>query len=1052
VTRPRSRTTRRVVAAATALLLLVAPSAAAVPDGAEPRAERIALDPETVPLVSTSADGATSEVLMRPTSVAPPAATAAEQRSMRLAAYQPTGRFVRAGDEVTLTPPAGYGGRLEPEVHVLGDGYDDVPAATQVGIGVVPEGGSSFVAQHDGFLYLADYSSAEPYVATVTGGEPMPVWVLGHTTRAEFEQQRAQWPGVAVQLVTPRTWLDMQTRWFDQYVDDAYDLEARVQNLDDVARWVQETYGLSTTSTGVHRSHGEMVHVVNSNGGAGAAYATHYFVNLHGTYGSQMLLGNGVEDQWGLWHEIGHVYQHPDLTPSWGVEVTVNIPALTISRYAFGWNRLDGNNVDLYHDWFAKPVAERDFHAMAYGDPNHFVRLRLYDQLLSTFGPTFYPRLMMEARVHRASGGATPVSDVEKMDHFAALASRVSGTDLREFFRQWGVPLSPGTQAQMAASPTTLATPVWEVLSDADVVETVPLAPAAAPDAVLTATHGSVLQGQTDLDPDQVTLTPVGTGVAGPIALERATVTAGGVGAGAASVTAVVRGGATGVRNVFTTTTDVIAPGDGIHLRTSQGWTGADILLDPAARRLRTLLGSDDAPDGAATITLYGHETRSVDVAAAGDLTMAALRPVLGGAAYDDGDLVRVTATTATSALTHSGGALGVGTHWLQIQGDQLVPVPAPAFAPEESGLQAPTGTAVADGVAAHRVSAVVRDHGGDPVSGVEVTFTVTAPGQPGTATVRTGADGRAALDVTSVQAGESTVSASVAGQELPGSGAVVRFVAGPAAGAASGWRLDPVEPVPAGTPAVARVEVRDAQGNPVEGAEVAVAVPAEVTVLEPGPHRTDAAGLVHLTLSAERAGEHVVTVTVGGEPVPGPAVLAVVPGPVDLDASTIEAPAELVADGSGARVAITLRDAYGNLVTAEHAVAITTTLGSVGAVAADGPGGYAAVLSAQEAGTAHLGFTVDGVPAPGGATVVLHAPVVTTPVTPDPATPGPVAADPVPADPAFGASATGGTADPVTASPGLAVTGATVGPPLAVAALLLLGGGLLVAFRRCAA
>jgi hypothetical protein len=1032
--------------------------------------------------VSTSPDGATTEVLVRPTSLAPPAAASAEQRNLRLAAYQPTGRFVRTGDTVTLTPPAGYGGALRPEVHVLGGGYDGFPRASQVQIGGVTEGGSSFVAEQDGFVYLADYSGAEPYIATVTGGEPLPTYVLGHTTRADFERQREQWPHVAVQLITPRTWLDAQTRWFDEYVDDAYDLEARVQNLDDVARWTQEVYGLSTEATGVHRRYGEMLHVVNSDGGAGAAYATQYYVDLHGSNGARMLLRDAVDQQWGLWHEIGHVYQHPDVTPSWAREVTVNIPALAIARYQFGADRLDGNSLDYLGNWFGRPVDQRDFHAMPYGDANHFARLRLYDQLMQTFGPSFYPRLLMAARVHRASGATLPGTDVEKMDHFAALAAQVSGTDLREFFRQWGVPLSEETQALMAAAPTTLSTPIWTVLRDADVVETVPLAPARAPDGVLAATHGAVVEGQVELDPDQLTVRLVGGSAGGPAAVESSRATIGGVGTGTATVTAVVGGAGYTVRNVLSTTADVVAAGDEIHLRTHNGWTGASVRLDPAADRLRVLLGSDSAPDRRVRLTLYGPETRGVDVVAAGDMTRAVLQEALGGAPYRQGDLLRVEAEGAHGA-TVGGWFSGIGTSWYRVEGARLVRADTPAFAPGASELRVPPGSAVADGEDVRRVTVALRDHDGEPITGAEVTFTVAEPGKPGTATVTTDADGAAGLDVTSTVADLVAVAAHVAGEPVPGSGAVLRFVPGPPAAAASTWRLVPDAPVPAGGTATAEVEVRDAHGNPAPGAQVEVAVPAEVTVAEAGPHTADSDGVLRLTLGAGRAGEHPVAVSVAGAAVPGPAGLVVTHGPLDLGASAITAPAEIAAGSDGGEIRVALHDAHGNPVLGPHDVAVTTTHGTVGPVSATGPGTYSAALTAAEPGTARVGFGVDGVTAAGGATVEVRTPtdpIDPRPVTPDPTTPDP--GDPTQpgtpggqgspdtpgapgpdtdrgagADPALGTdpapaaapAAAAPTESQGPAAPGLATTGAAVAAPVTLAALLLLGGAARHAARR---
>lgn len=1003
---------RRIAAAATVFVLVLAPSATATVATAPSNDQAGVLDPETVPMVQTSEDGARTEVLMLPRTVDPPAAQAAEQRRMRLAAYQPTGRFVRAGDLITVTTPTGHGGFLRAEIHVLGGGYfePELPRASWTGISV-PEGGGTFAAPGTGFLYFADYTSADPYLVSVTGGEPLPVWVLGHTTREDFDAQRARWPHEAVQLVTPRIWVDAQARWFDLNVGPDYDLGARVQDFDNVARWVKETYGLREDATGVHRSYGEMVHVVNSNSGAGSAYATHYYVDYLGSGGSGVLFSRAANNQWGLWHEIGHQYQHTDLMPSWASEVTVNLPALSIATQQFGLDWLAGDNLTSYRAWFALPVEERDLHAMDYGNANHFTRLRLYDQLLKTFGPSFFPRVMMEARVHRASGGTIPATDVAKMDHFAALASRVSGTDLREFFRQWGVPLSESTQAAMAASPITLTEPIWEVLSEADVRERIPLAPARAPDATLTSTHGTVLAGQSTLDADQLTLTATGSD---PVSVERASVSAG---SSTAQITAVITGTPDMVRDVLTTTANVVAPSDTIRVL-DDGGGAAVIGFDAGAGRLRVLQESTRSPDGAVTITLFGADPRTAHLAGAGDLGTS-LRTALGGAAAAEDDLILIEVERGGSTSTGAGSLATPGEHWFAVRDGALVPAAAPSVSPELSELQVDGGVAVADGAAAHRVTALVRDEAGRPVAGEQVTFTVTAPGLPGSAVVATDADGRAGLDVTSTGAGEVVVTANVGGQPVPGSGAVVRFASGLADASNSGWRLVPEGGVTAGEPATAEVTVRDAHGNPVVGAEVEWLLPQEVTPGAAGPYLTGTDGVLAVTLTAERAGGHPVAVVVGGDPIAGPAALVVEPAAVDLSRSALTAPERATVGDPGAQVEVVLHDCYGNVVTRGHAVDVVTTLGSAGPAVATAPGHYTTTLASAEPGVALVTFRVDGIPAGVQAAVAFD----TSPVAAPGASPAP---------------------------PGtLAATGTNLTPALALASGLVGAGVLLLTVRR---
>jgi len=338
-----------------------------------------------------------------------------------------------------------------------------------------------------------------------------------------------------------------------------------------------------------------------------------------------------------------------------------------------------------------------------------------------------------------------------------------------------------------------------------------------------------------------------------------------------------------------------------------------------------------------------------------------------------------IATTTLTSTLA------GTFTVHALIDGE---PVPgsgtevtwtAGAASVENSELTVTPGEVEADGAAAHGATATVRDAFGNPVAGVEVGFDAEHPVQVGDPVLATDADGVATSQKTSTRAGTYAVTAQVEGLDLPGSGATITFVSGAASAATSSWTVTPGTAQPAGADFTAEVTVRDATGNAVEGAEIGLDLPDDVTARESGPYLSDADGTVVVRLTAERAGEYPVAVALGADQVGDVETLVFVAGDVSLETSTVDATTPVEANGIDASVVVvTLRDAFGNVVTAPHDVVVTSTLGTVGSPSTRS-GDVAARVTSLTAGEATVSFTVDGAQAADSATVLF----VATPATP---------------------------------------------------------------------
>jgi adhesin/invasin len=294
-----------------------------------------------------------------------------------------------------------------------------------------------------------------------------------------------------------------------------------------------------------------------------------------------------------------------------------------------------------------------------------------------------------------------------------------------------------------------------------------------------------------------------------------------------------------------------------------------------------------------------------------------------------------------------------------------------------------PAGPVAAGGQYAGTVTIIGES--GNPLPGVAVTFAL----DPSVTIVEagpytTGADGKVTVHFTSLIAGTTNVSAFTSAAQIGTAKPLTFTAAGPDVGAAglsvisatTGDRL-------ANGSATHRVTVllKDQYGNVISGTPVAFQLPAGVSPVGATTVSTALDGTAYLDVKSTTAGVYGVTATVGSALVENgsPANVTFVAGLVSLTSSTIEAtPATIDAVTGTSTVVVTLRDANGNLVSAPHAVVISTNLGVVSATSAGTPGKYSATLMAPSTGgTATLSFTVNALPATPVATVKVLAPAL---------------------------------------------------------------------------
>lgn len=666
-------------------------------------------------------------------------AVSEENRWFRHSDLQATGRFVKAGQKLTVTVPAGAS-KLELATGLYGI-HGAQNSGKDVGMKSAPltTGVNVVTASVDGMVFLTNRTGQADAVVEVAGGQPVPTWVENETTRAEFDRELADWSTAPyVEVVGDRILADFQSSVGRPGLSGASkDVDALIGTWDEAVEATNAMYGLKDDVAGVAGKHGQRIYVSNPDTGPGYASATHDRITFQNDTkaGTELIeYGLAKKAHWGFWHEIGHTYQPQDVRWSGMTEVTVNISALAVQESMGYANRLDTAAIrSKVADFRRTPVGQRNHSSIS----DLFVKVLMFDQLRRSFGDDFYPRLAQEWRVEKALGQSPETGEAALKQHFALTASKVADRDLAPFFDQWGIALTAETRAELATLPK-LQHDIWDNHNRAtDVIErevgdyVVPVA------TVSSKGLDSVTIGQEDVDPETIGVEGLTNSDASAGAtLASASITALREGTKSGTLNAVLAN-ADGVRNVVTETVDVTTGNllrfNGID-RNSAKSTVVDVALDEDSGTLRALSRGVKAHD-----SFGGAEYLGIDIVAPngrlvmgaavkGTETADAFASALDHYAYQDGQYLVVRHKEANSRLLRFAddvqqGRVADTIQYFRIAGDRLERIAASEL-PSCADTCDPTAAVV--GEAVEGTSATIRGEGF--ITGEKVTLT-SAPG-----------------------------------------------------------------------------------------------------------------------------------------------------------------------------------------------------------------------------------------------------------------------------------------------------------------------------------
>uniref|UniRef100_F4CBQ7 Conserved repeat domain protein n=1 Tax=Sphingobacterium sp. (strain 21) TaxID=743722 RepID=F4CBQ7_SPHS2 len=298
-----------------------------------------------------------------------------------------------------------------------------------------------------------------------------------------------------------------------------------------------------------------------------------------------------------------------------------------------------------------------------------------------------------------------------------------------------------------------------------------------------------------------------------------------------------------------------------------------------------------------------------------------------------------------------------------------------------KSNLAVTKDGAIADGVDHNEVTATLLDAFDNPVANKDVVFTiVNVDGTTRDTTITTDANGKALATITSIKAGEASVTATVDGTAITvGSPAIVTFVAGPVDHDKSRLEVTKDGAVADGVDYnEATATIVDANDNPIAGQDVVFDITNVDGTTSQQTVTTDAAGKAIVRVTSTKAGEATIAATVGGTAISGsPVTVTFVAGPVDHDKSRLEVTKDgAVADGVDYNEATaTIVDANDNPIAGQDVVFdITNVDGTTSqqTVTTDAAGKAIVRVTSTKAGEATIAATV-------GGTAISGSPVTVT-------------------------------------------------------------------------
>lgn len=362
--------------------------------------------------------------------------------------YQPTGLYAAANEQIVIDVSGD-----KPISAIIGTHRHD----NEWAISYPLQPGINTISSPNGGLISFDNSNNEGSinVNVVSGGSPVPFFVLGKNTKADWQAMMSAYPNApSVVLQSEKALLVFTYASARDHILNQ-DPVPVLQTYDTFIGAQDNISGLSNSDADPrHRLDKHLIGVIeqpNYTGGA-YAYASWDGAIMPTSTGANADALDLTRMGWGQYHEAGHLRQQGPWT--WGemTEVTVNLYSLAAKKVLKPTEPARSQGEYLAAFTFVDQPTKN------FSDSNS--KLEMLWQLNLAFGDNFYPALH---RLYRELAQADlPTTDDQKKQAFILNTSKVAQYDLTPFFDKWGLPATNETKNKINALNLPLLTaPIW---------------------------------------------------------------------------------------------------------------------------------------------------------------------------------------------------------------------------------------------------------------------------------------------------------------------------------------------------------------------------------------------------------------------------------------------------------------------------------------------------------------------------------------------------------------------------------------------------------------
>ena len=300
---------------------------------------------------------------------------------------------------------------------------------------LLKQGENRIMSEHGGLIYVRHTGVKNAHQAElqfVKGHKQAPFYQKGKTSKEDWKKMLEEYRyspdavlfGEKAILVVSRS---------KALLYAAYNQDELLNVAEQIQRYEEEISGMDSSSP-VHEPKSCNFLMVESDDPNYymAAWNNGTFYNSTNSSAYMILFDPAKMNSWGPWHELGHHHQQSAYKWNGLGEVTVNIYSLYVEKKMGQTpSRLKKDGTWPKIRTYLNQTGTKNYDEIE----DLFTKLGMFHQLTMAYGDDFYKKLHKEAREEKPTNS----TDVAKKRYFMLKACTISGHDLSQFFKDWGM-------------------------------------------------------------------------------------------------------------------------------------------------------------------------------------------------------------------------------------------------------------------------------------------------------------------------------------------------------------------------------------------------------------------------------------------------------------------------------------------------------------------------------------------------------------------------------------------------------------------------------------